>query len=210
VLKFSRLYEDFARQKGVKLKRKLVTKVITIFDKTVDALAFSAGVILVLMWIIICAEVVLRFLFSYSIIWAVEVNEFSLMVITFIGAAWLLKIEGHIKVDIVYTVLCARAQAFINIVTSIIGAIICVFLLKYGILVSMEHFQDGVVSFTVMRFPTWPRYTLISLGSLLLFIQFLRRAHSNMILWKSGGKKVPNLRQSRRHENVKCSKPLKR
>ncbi len=171
------------------MKKKALTKVVTVFDKGIDILAFVAGVVLVLMWGIVCSEVILRFLFNYSIIWGVEVSEFSLIFITFTGAAWLLKSEGHIKVDIVYSALNPRAQAFTNIITSIIGAAICAFLLKYGILVTIEQFEGGVVSFTVMRFPTWPRYAVISLGSLLLFFQFLRRAHINLMLLKRAGEK---------------------
>lgn len=166
------------------MNTKLLKTITTIFDKGIDVLAFVCGAVLVLIWVIVCNEVILRFIVNYSIPWAVEVNEFSLMLVTFLGAAWLLKGERHIKIDIVYARLNPRAQALLNIINSFIGVVICLFFVIYGLIVSVDHLQRGVVSFTVMRFPTWPRYAVITLGSLLLLIQFLRRAYSNLMLWR--------------------------
>jgi C4-dicarboxylate transporter DctQ subunit len=163
---------------------KLLKKISTFFDVAISTLAFMACIVLVVMWGIVCAEVVSRFFFNYSIPWMIEISEFGLIFITFMGAAWLLKKEGHIKVDILYVRLNSKNKIFLDIFTSIIGILICLFLVRYGIKVSVDHFQRGVVTITLMRFPTWPQYAVITIGCFLILIQFLRRLYRGIVMWK--------------------------
>jgi len=155
-----------------------------VFDRSIDVLFFSAAVIAVFIWGLISTEVITRFLANYSIIWAVEVSEFGLMAISFLGAAWLLKKDEHIKVDIVCSRLKPRNQVLLNIITSIIGIILCAFLVWYGTKVTLDHFQRHVISLSIMEFPTWPRYAVIALGCFLLLIQFWGRAYASLRLWR--------------------------
>lgn len=160
---------------------KLVTKV---YERGISISGFLAGGIIIFIWGVTIAEVTLRKLVNYSIPWGIELSEFGLMAATFFGAAWLLKKEGHIKIDIMTNQLSPRGNALLSTITSIIGVAICLFLAWYGTKVTVDHFQRGVTTVTVMRWITWPRYAVITLGSFLLLVQFCRRAFANLRLWR--------------------------
>ncbi len=168
---------------------KLLTKVDAFFDRSIDVFAVVAAVILVFLWGLLSTEVIIRFLVNYSIIWTIEISEISLMAITFLGAAWVLKKDRHVRVDIVYSRLKPRSQVLLSVFTSIIGAVICAFLVWYGMKVTIDDFQRGILIRKIMRMLQWPIYATISLGSLLLFIQFCRMSYKNLQLWRVlGGK----------------------
>ena len=164
---------------------KLLRKVGAIFDPSITGLAVAAGLILVFLWGLICIEVIVRFLFDYSILWTVEVGQLGLGLIAFLGAAWVLKKEGHIKIDILTSRLRPRGRAVFGVITSIMGIVICLFLIWYGTKVTIDHFQRGLVDYEcIVKMATWPRFAVISLGCLLLLVQFCRRAYGHLMVWR--------------------------
>lgn len=163
---------------------KLLTKFAVVFDRTIGASAFLAAIALVFMWALLSSEVISRFLVNYSIFWTMDICETSLIGVTFLAAAWLLKKEGHIKIDLVYGHLKPRTRASLDTITSIIGVVVFLFFVWYGTKVTMDDFMRDVHSHTQLHMILWPRYAVIALGSLLLLIQFCRRAYANLLLWR--------------------------
>lgn len=151
-------------------------KISTIFDHTIKLSVILAMLVLMSILLIITAQVVLR-LFGYTTIWVNEVTEYFLLYIVFLGTAWVLKKEGHIKMDLVLVRLRPRAQVLLNIITSILCAIICLAIVWYGAKITWEFFQIGYIGPGLLRIPQAPIVVIIPVGSLLLFIQFLRRTH---------------------------------
>ncbi len=174
---------------------KLLIRLGAIFDRVIGIFAFVAAVILVSIWGLLSIEVIIRFLVNYSIPGYIEISEFLLVALTYLGAAWLLRKEGHVRVDIVYTRLKPRAQALLDTIMSTLGIIICLFLVWYGMKVTIDHFQRGILSHDVLQIWLWPLYITIPLGSLLLFIQFCRRAYGNLQLWRMAEGKEAALSQ---------------
>ena len=166
------------------MSAKLLMKGAAIFDHSINFLAVVAGVIVVFVMFSITAEVISRKLLGYSLIWVIEYSELSLVFVTFLGAAWLLRREGHVKLDIVINRLTPRSQAMLNTITSIIGVIICLALAWYGTKVSWDHFQRGITGLTLLAVPTFPRYAAIAIGGFLLSIQFLRRSYGYLRSWR--------------------------
>ena len=156
---------------------KLITKAINVFDRTNNLLAYLAVVLLIFLMLSISYEVVQRYFLGRATIWLFEVWEYCLLFIAFLSAAWVLKREGHVKMDIVIDRLKPKVQAIVNIITSIIGAITCLVVALYGLDVTWDYFQTGEFRITVMYLPKWPLFVIIPVGSFLLFIQFLIRAY---------------------------------
>ena len=156
---------------------KLLTKV---FDRIIDISAIAAAVLIVFTMLAVDVDIVWTFFFRGSILWVFEIATFCLLYITFLGTAWLLKIEGHVKVDIVFSKLKPRAQAIANIVTSVFGIIISLILFWWGIKVSCEHFQHGYYIRSMVNYPTGVLLSIIPFGSFLLFIQFLRTTYGSI------------------------------
>ena len=166
---------------------KLLAKVAAIFDRTIDLLAFVAGILIILMMLAVGSEVVTRYFMNRAIVGVVDVAEILILYITFMAAAWLLKGDGHVKMDLVFNRLKPRAQTSLIIGTSIIAAIICFILFWYGAMVTWDHFQRGIEEVGIMEIPTFAVVLIIPIGGFLLFVQFLRRAYG---YWTKSGAPV--------------------
>lgn len=162
---------------------KLPTKGITVFDHIINLLAYLAGVFVVFIMLNIAADVACRKLVGTSLVWALEFSEYSLLFITFLGAAWLLRREGHPSLDIVVNRLNPGARALVNITMSVLGALLCLVVAGFGTATTWDLFQRGVNMATMLEPPKAPLVAIIPIGSLLLFIQFLRRAHGYLGSW---------------------------
>ena len=156
---------------------KLTTKFTAIFDRTSDLLALLAAILLTFLMLIICVQVVMRYFLMRPMPGVIEISEVSLVYITFLGATWLLRREGHVKMDMVLTRLNRRTRAWVNTVTAIIGAGTCLIITWYSALATWSHAQMGHYVASTIDIPTAPILAVIPVCCFLLFIQFLRRAY---------------------------------
>lgn len=156
-----------------------------LFDRTLNLLLIPAGAILVFILLSITVEVIMRYFFNRPLTWVVEISEYGLLYITFLGAAWELREEGHARVDAVLSRLPPKIRALVNTVTSTAGTTVCVILLWQGALVTWENFQMGYLTQTILEVPKYYILAIVPVGSLLLVIQFLRRTLGFFKLWKT-------------------------
>ena len=161
-----------------------------ILDKIMEIFAFLAGLILAFILLSVCLEVFMRYFLNRPLQWVVELTEYALLYITFLGTAWLLKRGGHINVDIFLSLLSSRNRAGLKFFSSLIGIIVSFCLVWYGFAVSWEHFQDGIYNLTLLEFPKAPLLAIIPIGSLLLLAQFIRRAYGSLAVFM-GKKPIP-------------------
>ena len=164
---------------------KLQARASFVFDYILGALTYLAAAILTFIMLAICWDVIARAVANAPLQWVLEFSEYSLLYFTFLCTAWVLKNERHVIVDIWLNRLNPKTRALFNVVTSIICAIICLFLTWYGWDVSWEHLQQGFFQPTVIRPPDFPIFVIIPIGSFLLVIQFLRRASNYLVDWKA-------------------------
>ena len=164
---------------------KLLSWFSAVFNRAVSFLAILGGVLIVLMMLLITAEVLMRYFFNRPIFWAEEVCAYGLLYVTFLGATWVLRGGGHVKVDVLLVNLQPRAQAMTNFITSILGALICLAITWYGTQSTWEHFVIGYKIPTMLSPPKSLILAIIPLGSLALFIQFLRKIYGHLKAWKT-------------------------
>jgi len=164
---------------------KWLAKASAIFDRILDILVFLACVLLMSAVALVASDVVSRYFFHRPIIWSVEITEYSLLYITFLGTAWLLREEGHVKVDVVLNELNPKNQNLVNIITSILGAMVCLVIAWYGAEITLDHFQRGIPAIEILHTPYFIILGIIPVGSFLLFIQFLRRTHKYLKDWRA-------------------------
>jgi len=156
---------------------KLLSKLNSLFDRTIGFLAILATILLAFVMLIVDWEVVARYFLKRPSSWMLEVVEFTLLYICFLGAAWLLKEEGHIKMDLVLSRLNPKAQLWLNVITSLLGAIICFITTWYGVKVSWDLHQSGQYFATFLKPPKYIIVGIVPVGCFLLSIQFLRRTY---------------------------------
>lgn len=168
---------------------KVLAKATAIFDHIINALAGGAGGIVIAMMLLMCYEVVMRYFLNRPPAWAVEVCEYMIFVLAFLGAAWLLKLGGHVRVDIVLGRLNPKAQTLLNIATSAIGVIICLVLAWYGGETAWEHFQQGTSVVKTLSIPRVVFLAFIPPCCFLLSMEFLRQTYGCVRSWKAMAKK---------------------
>ena len=166
---------------------KLIRKVASIFDRIEVFLAIVAGALIVVVLLFILYEVFIRYFLGWATIWTFEISRWALLYITFLGAAWVLKKEGHVKIDLLVNHLNPRIQALLGIASSIMGLFICWVLVWYGVQVTHGQFQRGIYEATALGTPTGVIILAIPIGGFLLFIQFLRRGYGYLRRWKQLG-----------------------
>ena len=104
---------------------RVLREITRIFERTNNLLAFIAGVIIIFTMAAVTYEVIMRYFLNRPTLWVVEVSGYSLLFITFLGAAWVLRRGGHVRIDLLTNRLKPRNQIRLNIITSIMAAIIC-------------------------------------------------------------------------------------
>lgn len=154
-----------------------VPKTKTVFDLILDIMAVLAGIILAFILVSVCAQVVLRYFLNKPIPWIMEVSEYALLFITFLVAAWVLRKEKHVAVDIIISRLRPKVQIVTNIITSILSAMVCLLIVSYGFKVTLEFFIMHRYEATYLRIPQALILVIIPIGTLMLFIQFIRRTN---------------------------------
>ncbi len=173
---------------------KAVTKVASTFDRALTILVIVAGILLAFAWLSVVLEVVMRYFLNRPQVWVVEISEYILVWLTFLGAAWLLKEEGHVKMDLLLTRLNPRMQSLLNLITSSWCILIWLALTWYSGQVFWHSLRDGLITQTGLELPRAPIYAIIPIGSFLLFIQFLRRTYGFLEGWRASPK-LNNIRR---------------
>ena len=163
---------------------KPLTKASAIFDRGIIVLAVIAVLLLAFIMLSVSAEVVTRYFVGRQMLWVIEVTEYCLVWIAFLGAACVLKREAHVVMDIVLIRLEPRTQALVNAITSIIGVVICLVVTWYGVEVTLDFYRRGHFLPSVLEPPSFVLYAIIPVGSLLLAIQFVRRTYGYIQGWR--------------------------
>jgi TRAP-type C4-dicarboxylate transport system permease small subunit len=147
------------------------------FDRIIEGMAIVAGLLLLFMMFSICYEVILRYFHFRPPTWVTEISEYILLYVTFLGAPWVLREEGHVKVDVVVSRFPLRTQRTFDMTASIIGVAVCAILVWFGAETTWDLYKRGIPVIKALEVPKFLLLGVIPFGSFFLIIQFLRRAH---------------------------------
>jgi len=137
-----------------------------------NAFAVVGCAIFVFITLGVCAEVFFRYGFNSPIHWIVEISEYALLWVTFLGASWVLRQGGHVRVDILLQHLSRRALRVCGMLSAASGALVSLVLVGFGINVTWVAYLRGSFRSTGLDVPTWMIVIVIPLGSLLLVLRF--------------------------------------
>ncbi|MBI2860771.1 MAG: TRAP transporter small permease [Chloroflexi bacterium] len=164
---------------------KAMQKIGRILDRIDSSMAVLAGILTVLVMLFILFEISMRYFLNRPTIWTIELSRLALVYITFLGVAWVLKNDRHVKIDLVLNRLTRKSQAIVNMVASLVGAIVCLVIAWYGVKVTWESYQLGVRMLTELRTPQFLTVAIIPVGTFFFFIRFARKSHERWLEWRS-------------------------
>jgi len=162
----------------------MLRKLSLFLDRIIDGAAIIAGFLLLFMTFSIGYDVLMRYFFLQPTAWAVDITEYILLYITFLGAPWLLKKKGHVKVDVIHNLLSVQKQMILDLATSFFGVLICIVLFWFGILTTYDHYIRKIPVIKTLEVPKFILLAVIPFGSLLLCAQFIRQAMASLKSFK--------------------------
>ena len=144
------------------------------FDFIIEFLAYLAGIIIFAIAVIVTYTAVVRYLGLRPPIWVLQWTEYGLLWFTFLGAAWLLREGGHIRIDTIVTRLHKKTRHKVEIVDDILGFIVSAIVFWFGTLHTIDLYQRGIMEVKGVIVPKFLIFLIIPLGGLALCIQFGR------------------------------------
>ncbi len=154
----------------------LAQKAGRLLDLALFGFVVAAVAILVALVCAVTFEVVMRYFFNKPTRWVVEFSEYSLLYLAFLGGAWVLKEEGHVKVELLIEVLPMRVREALHMITSLTGAAVCGLFFWVSTAYVWEIYGTGEILFKSVLIKKWLVMVIIPPGLLLLTLQFIRRA----------------------------------
>ncbi|NQV56314.1 MAG: TRAP transporter small permease, partial [Rhodospirillales bacterium] len=101
--------------------------------------------------------------------------EYAQYAITFLGAPWVLRLGGHVRVDVLVTALKPAHAFILEIIADILGLIASCFLFGYGLYTVYLTWRDNQLQIKMLIVPEWWIYSIVVVSGLLLIAEFIRR-----------------------------------
>ena len=168
---------------------KMLKLLDSLIDHITDILSYIAGIMLIYIVISITIDVICRYFFNSPLPYTLDISEILLHFITFLTAAWVMKQDGHVRMDFVLASLNEKNNYFMLFLTSILSAIICLIILWFGCRVTWDLYSRNVIQGVMLELPKAPIIAVIPLSFLFLFLQCIKKSivyyQKWNMLWKS-------------------------
>jgi len=135
----------------------------------------TAAVIFAAMAVMVTADVLLRNLRIYNMPWLIEVAEYGLYTATFIAAPWILRMGGHVRVDVLVSALPRAWARWIDVGVDALGLVISLVLFWFGTTAAADAHAIGSIIIKELVLPEWWLLSVIPFSTALLAIEFGRR-----------------------------------
>ena len=152
----------------------MFTKIDKFFDLIINFLAVMGRIVIIIISLLIITDIVALKFFNYSFSWIMEVSEYLLVMLTFLGVAWLLKEDGHIKLDLLINRMSKRDRRRLEILNTFLGAVISLVITVYGFIAVLNLYERGIKTETILEIPRYLLILIIPISFIFVFIQFIR------------------------------------
>jgi TRAP-type transport system small permease protein len=152
----------------------------TWFDALIDALAVIAGATMCGLTLLISVDVAARSLRLFAMPWSLDVAEYSLLVITFLGAPWVLVQGGHISIDIVTERLAPGPRRRVAALVNLLCIVVCGALVWFSLAAWWRSFSAGTLVHETWIFPEWWLFAVPPPIFLILMGIFWRRLRDQL------------------------------
>ena len=150
-------------------------RALALFDHAVNAGAVLAATLLIAVMVLTTVKVVFRYGFREGLLGVDQISGTMLLYVAFLGAAWVLRRDEHVTLDLVIGVLGPAARRRLLILTSSLGAAVCLLLALFGTLEVISSLDRGIRIPAEIEMPRAINLVVIPLGCLCLGLEFIRR-----------------------------------
>ena len=137
----------------------------------VISLAKLSDVVLLVMTVIVFYDVVMRYIFNSPTSWALEISEYALVFLAFMGAAAVEYKKGGIMMDFVYIKLPLKLRQYCDVIGSFFMVAFSFLILRASTMMTVTAYQYDSTSNTLLGTPMYIPYSIVVIGALFLFLQ---------------------------------------
>lgn len=159
-------------------ERSSENKLLKFHEQFCKACYWAGGILLFIMAFTVSYDVFMRYFLTRPTSWSIDFAEYTLLYSTFLAAAWLLKMDGHVKVSVLQEKLGKKMRLVLDIINSVIGAIACAILTWVGAKETIESYVQNVLIIRPVTVPKWLILWVIPFGFFLFFTYFIRNIFS--------------------------------
>lgn len=152
------------------------------------ATGWLAGGVTLVMMVAIVREVVGRYFFHSPSDWSLELSEYLLVALAYIGAPYTELSEGNIRIDFIYDRFTPRLRAWVDVFIYCVGLLWSGMLGWQGWRLAWESWELDARSSEAMAWPLFPSQVLVPIGALLLCLILVRKLVRRIKLLASSGK----------------------
>jgi TRAP-type transport system small permease protein len=152
-----------------------MTRLSAVYGRLLDALAIAAALILLAMVVLVSTDILLRDIAGAGVVWANEVSEYALYIMTLLTAPWLLRRGQHVRLDIILTLVPARVAWLMEAAGDVLGFAISLMLVRYGSLMAFDSARVGAITIKNLVFPEWWLLAPLPAAFALIAIEFVFR-----------------------------------
>lgn len=142
-------------------------------ERLSEAGGYVAGAVAVLLTVLVAASVIARRLLNAPLLITEEVSGYMVVAIVFLGLAYTMKAEGHIRADIILSHVPVRVRAVLEILATVIAFGFAGLLLAGSWRLAAEFYTQGSLSFRYLQTPLWIPGSLLVIGAALLSLQLV-------------------------------------
>jgi C4-dicarboxylate transporter DctQ subunit len=145
-----------------------------LIGRLAGAAALLAGVATLAIAVLISYDVTMRYVFDRPQIFVDEVASFLEVLVVFGGAAYTFRAGGHVRVDLVTSLLAPARRARLRAATLALGIVFLALVIWVTTQSALTAWRYGRVS-AVMLYPLWWPMLLIPAGLALLALAMIAR-----------------------------------
>ncbi|MDG5787133.1 TRAP transporter small permease [Evansella sp. AB-P1] len=140
---------------------------------------YIAVILLIFTSLLVFIQVVLRYLFNFSLYWGDEVARYLIIWFIFIGSSIAVREKAHATVDLLIVALTQKWKLIVGIVAYFISMIFCVLLVyaSWGTIGNVMNY--GTIT-PALGIPMYIPYLAIPVGASLMFIRFAQAIFYNL------------------------------
>jgi TRAP-type mannitol/chloroaromatic compound transport system permease small subunit len=98
----------------------IIKKIVTGIDKMSDVMGHIVKYLILVLIFVLCYEVISRYVFDKPTIWAMETSKMVFGAIGSLCWGYTLKIGGHVRVDLFYTLFSKKWKAIVDVALTIL------------------------------------------------------------------------------------------
>jgi TRAP-type mannitol/chloroaromatic compound transport system permease small subunit len=152
-------------------------KAVIIYVRYIDAAnkavgKFSMYIVFAMMGVLLF-ESISRTIFNLPHIWVVEMAQFFMAAYYLLGGGYSMILDGHVRMDLLYSRWSARRQALADAFTAILLIFYMVFLLHGGLSSIKYAVKYGQVNYTPWGPPLAPIKIVMTIGIVLMLLQVI-------------------------------------